>query len=397
MPYGGADKTVDVHLSWLRRKLGETAQEPRYLHTVRGVGVRLSEPAVRRRLTPAGRGHDAAGAGRVPGAAGAAGAAGGRGPGAGRRHRRGAGRSCRWSAPATGDLRLDRRAGRPASRSPVTVFLPDGTVLGAPAPRTPAVAAGRGRGRSADRGRGRRPGDRGRRCRAGGRHRGGPHVRAGSRADPRRRPRPGWCWPRSASRCCCSGWWSPTGWPAPWSARSPSCPRCRTGWPGPSWTPARIPPGRPRCARSPARSTTWPAGSRTCSREEREQVADLSHRLRTPLTALRLEAESLRDPAEAARVDGGRGRRRTGGHRGDPAGPAARRATGRRAAATRPRWSPTGWRSGRCWPRTPTGRCAPTCRPGRCRSRCRPTTWPRRWTPCWATCSRTPRTARRSP
>src|SRR5579871_2925763 len=30
-PYGGADKTVDVHLSWLRRKLGETAQEPRYL------------------------------------------------------------------------------------------------------------------------------------------------------------------------------------------------------------------------------------------------------------------------------------------------------------------------------------------------------------------------------
>ncbi|MEV4352023.1 response regulator transcription factor [Actinoplanes sp. NPDC049596] len=45
VPYGGADKTVDVHLSWLRRKLGETAQEPRYLHTVRGVGVKLSEPA----------------------------------------------------------------------------------------------------------------------------------------------------------------------------------------------------------------------------------------------------------------------------------------------------------------------------------------------------------------
>ena len=45
LPYGGADKTVDVHLSWLRRKLGETAQEPRYLHTVRSVGVRLDAPA----------------------------------------------------------------------------------------------------------------------------------------------------------------------------------------------------------------------------------------------------------------------------------------------------------------------------------------------------------------
>ncbi|MEU0155946.1 response regulator transcription factor [Micromonospora fulviviridis] len=44
IPYGGADKTVDVHLSWLRRKLGESAQEPRYLHTVRGVGVRLDAP-----------------------------------------------------------------------------------------------------------------------------------------------------------------------------------------------------------------------------------------------------------------------------------------------------------------------------------------------------------------
>ncbi|HCB04922.1 MAG TPA: response regulator transcription factor [Nocardioides sp.] len=42
--WGGSDKTVDVHLSWLRRKLGETAAEPRYLHTVRGVGVRLSAP-----------------------------------------------------------------------------------------------------------------------------------------------------------------------------------------------------------------------------------------------------------------------------------------------------------------------------------------------------------------
>ncbi len=44
-PYGGADRTVDVHLSWLRRKLGETAAEPRYLRTVRGVGLRLVDPS----------------------------------------------------------------------------------------------------------------------------------------------------------------------------------------------------------------------------------------------------------------------------------------------------------------------------------------------------------------
>ena len=43
-PWGGADRTVDVHLSWLRRKLGESAARPRYLHSVRGVGVKLVDP-----------------------------------------------------------------------------------------------------------------------------------------------------------------------------------------------------------------------------------------------------------------------------------------------------------------------------------------------------------------
>lgn len=42
--WGGSDRTVDVHLSWLRRKLGETAADPRYLHSVRGIGVRLAAP-----------------------------------------------------------------------------------------------------------------------------------------------------------------------------------------------------------------------------------------------------------------------------------------------------------------------------------------------------------------
>ena len=45
LPWGGSDRTVDVHLSWLRRKLGETASAPRYLHSVRGVGVRLAPPS----------------------------------------------------------------------------------------------------------------------------------------------------------------------------------------------------------------------------------------------------------------------------------------------------------------------------------------------------------------
>ncbi len=44
-PASSGVKTVDVHLSWLRRKLGESGQSPRYLHTVRGAGVRLAPPA----------------------------------------------------------------------------------------------------------------------------------------------------------------------------------------------------------------------------------------------------------------------------------------------------------------------------------------------------------------
>ncbi|HTL87656.1 MAG TPA: response regulator transcription factor [Acidimicrobiia bacterium] len=43
-PFGGTERTVDTHLSWLRAKLGESASAPRYLHTVRGVGVKLVAP-----------------------------------------------------------------------------------------------------------------------------------------------------------------------------------------------------------------------------------------------------------------------------------------------------------------------------------------------------------------
>jgi DNA-binding response OmpR family regulator len=37
----GSTKTLDVHVSWLRRKLGDDPANPRYLTTVRGVGLRF--------------------------------------------------------------------------------------------------------------------------------------------------------------------------------------------------------------------------------------------------------------------------------------------------------------------------------------------------------------------
>jgi DNA-binding response OmpR family regulator len=43
-PYGSSDRTVNVHLSWLRHKLGESAAAPRFLRTVRGVGIKLIDP-----------------------------------------------------------------------------------------------------------------------------------------------------------------------------------------------------------------------------------------------------------------------------------------------------------------------------------------------------------------
>ena len=47
----GSSKTLDMHVSWLRRKLGDDAAAPRYITTVRGVGlpVRAGLSTVRRR------------------------------------------------------------------------------------------------------------------------------------------------------------------------------------------------------------------------------------------------------------------------------------------------------------------------------------------------------------
>ena len=37
----GSSKTLDMHVSWLRRKLGDSATDSRYISTVRGVGLRF--------------------------------------------------------------------------------------------------------------------------------------------------------------------------------------------------------------------------------------------------------------------------------------------------------------------------------------------------------------------
>jgi DNA-binding response OmpR family regulator len=40
----GSTKTLDVHIGWLRRKLGDDPADPTYIETVRGVGFRFASP-----------------------------------------------------------------------------------------------------------------------------------------------------------------------------------------------------------------------------------------------------------------------------------------------------------------------------------------------------------------
>jgi DNA-binding response OmpR family regulator len=42
----GSTKTLDVHIGWLRRKLGDEANRSRHIETVRGVGFRFAAPEV---------------------------------------------------------------------------------------------------------------------------------------------------------------------------------------------------------------------------------------------------------------------------------------------------------------------------------------------------------------
>src|SRR6478736_6309617 len=42
---GAPSKTLDMHVSWLRRKLGDDATQPRFITTVRGMGFRFENDA----------------------------------------------------------------------------------------------------------------------------------------------------------------------------------------------------------------------------------------------------------------------------------------------------------------------------------------------------------------
>ncbi|CAM5260046.1 hypothetical protein SGLAM104S_09022 [Streptomyces glaucescens] len=129
---------------------------------------------------------------------------------------------------------------------------------------------------------------------------------------------------------------------------------------------------------------------------ERELAADLSHRLRTPLTVLRLNTASLGDgpAAEQTRAAVAQLEREV-----DTIIRTAREAKPQTAAAgpapavTRPRWCVSGWPSGRRSPRTRAARCGWPGSTGRSASRWPAPTSPPRWTRCSATSSGTPRKA----
>ncbi|MEV0806675.1 HAMP domain-containing sensor histidine kinase [Micromonospora sp. NPDC050200] len=186
------------------------------------------------------------------------------------------------------------------SGRPVTVFLPDGTVLGAAAPRTPAVAlAARGQSLTAE-------SDGGREVviAVQGRPEGAAVIRT--------------VVPRAELTAGVTRAWTVLALlgallvvvglvVADRLARSLTRPITELSMVSHRLAnaelDARVSPAGPAELREVAGALNHLAGRiQVLLREEREQVADLSHRLRTPLTALRLEAESLRDPDDAARV-----------------------------------------------------------------------------------------------
>lgn len=124
---------------------------------------------------------------------------------------------------------------------------------------------------------------------------------------------------------------------------------------------------------------------------ERETVADLSHRLRTPLTAVRLDVEALPGSPAKDELDEhvAQLERTLTAVIQAAAGLSAR---GRCRRATPVTWCATGSPSGRRCSRTRAARCpwsSTSARPGRS-SEPRARTSSPRWTRCWRTPSRTP-------
>ena len=151
-PYGGADKTVDVHLSWLRRKLGETAHRPPLPADrpgCRASGLGRLPGAMRRWLALLVAATTVARPGRrcwsrwrcwcrtVAAAAGPSTAA-----DRARPLGRAVGASPARRTSETLRLTAEQLA---ASGHPVTVFLPDGQVIGAAGPPHRRRRAGRPR------------------------------------------------------------------------------------------------------------------------------------------------------------------------------------------------------------------------------------------------------------
>ena len=338
-------------------------------------------------------------------------------------------RSVRWPRPSAA-----ARSWRPCWRSPPTRTRSSGSspprgearpagwrctawrrrsAPGTPRPRSVALAAQAAPGRAGRRaGRAGVPGaGRGRRRRS----RRWSRCTSPTPTSPRASTPPGAPSPRWRSAWWSARRWSATGSPPGWCAR-----------------PGAWPPPPPRSA-----TATWTCGSPAGPRElaeagaafnqmadrwprmrvaEREMVADLSHRLRTPLTGLRLDVEALDASDPSTRVEDA-DRHRTVGASGRRSATLEReidvlirttRAAGR--AATRPAPRPQlrrqrgGGRAdgvlvgGRRRPEPPVRGHRRRPRP-----RCRypPPNSPPRWTPCWATSSatrrRAPRLRSRSP
>ncbi|MEU5909338.1 HAMP domain-containing sensor histidine kinase [Micromonospora sp. NPDC047527] len=200
--------------------------------------------------------------------------------------------------PATIRLTVEQLAAE--SGRPVSVFLPDGTVLGAPAPRTPAVAlAARGQSLTGESAAGREV-----------------VIAVQGRADGTGVIRT--VVPRQELTAGVTRAWLVLALLGvllvliglavadrlartlvrPISELSAVSHRLAN-----AELDARVVPAGPAELREVAGALNHLAGRiQVLLVQEREQVADLSHRLRTPLTALRLEAEALRDPDDAARI-----------------------------------------------------------------------------------------------